>query len=116
MLRFDALAKIAANPLIQTLSTRLSSPRGGPWLVGGAIRDLLSGDRPAGFDILAVVDVMPVASSIAKELGLSLRFVDSSFNQVQIERKDVKSAKKGDHIGIKVPEKGRPNDKVFLAK
>ena len=35
---------------------------------------------------------------------------------MQIERKDVKTAKKGDHIGIKVPEKVRPNDRVFLAK
>ncbi len=33
---------------------------------------------------------------------------------MQIERKDVKEAKKGDHIGIKVPEKVRPNDQVFL--
>ena len=33
---------------------------------------------------------------------------------MQIEREDVKAAKKGDHIGIKVPEKVRPNDKVFL--
>ena len=35
---------------------------------------------------------------------------------IQIERKAVKSAKKGDHIGIKVPEKVRPNDKVSLVK
>lgn len=35
---------------------------------------------------------------------------------MQIERKNVKSAKKGDHIGIKVQEKVRPNDKVFLMK
>ncbi len=35
---------------------------------------------------------------------------------MQIERKDVKTAKKGDHIGIKVPEKVRPNDRVFLVK
>ena len=35
---------------------------------------------------------------------------------IQIERKDVKTAKKGDHIGIKVPEKVRPNDRVFLVK
>jgi putative protease len=35
---------------------------------------------------------------------------------MQIERKDVKKAKKGDHIGIKVPDKVRPGDKVFLAK
>ena len=33
---------------------------------------------------------------------------------MQIEKKEVKGAKKGDHIGIKVPEKVRPNDKVYL--
>lgn len=37
-------------------------------------------------------------------------------DSMQIERKDVKTAKKGDHIGIKVPEKVRPNDKVFIVK
>jgi len=35
---------------------------------------------------------------------------------MQIERKDVKTAGKGDHIGIKVPDKVRPNDAVFLVK
>lgn len=35
---------------------------------------------------------------------------------MQIERKNIKTAKKGDHIGIKVPEKVRPNDRVFLVK
>jgi len=35
---------------------------------------------------------------------------------MQIENKPVKDAKKGDHIGIKVPDKVRKNDKVFLAK
>jgi len=35
-------------------------------------------------------------------------------DSIQIEKKDVKAAKKGDHIGIKVPEKVRPNDTVFL--
>ncbi len=33
---------------------------------------------------------------------------------MQIEGKSVKEAKKGDHIGIKVPEKVRKKDKVFL--
>ncbi|MBU2503690.1 MAG: translation elongation factor-like protein [Nanoarchaeota archaeon] len=33
---------------------------------------------------------------------------------LQIDRKEVESAKKGDHIGIKVPDKVRPNDTVFL--
>ena len=35
---------------------------------------------------------------------------------IQIERESVKEAKKGDHIGIKVPEKVRPNDSVSLVK
>jgi putative protease len=33
---------------------------------------------------------------------------------MQIEKKDVKEAKAGDHIGIKVPERVRPNDIVYL--
>jgi len=33
---------------------------------------------------------------------------------MQIEGKSVEKAKKGDHIGIKVPEKVRPNDAVFI--
>jgi hypothetical protein len=33
---------------------------------------------------------------------------------MQIDKVSVKEGKKGDHIGIKVPEKVRPNDKVFL--
>jgi len=39
---------------------------------------------------------------------------ETDIEEIQIERKPVKEAKKGDHIGIKVPEKVRPNDKVFL--
>lgn len=39
-----------------------------------------------------------------------------TIDSMQIERKEVKSAKKGDHIGIKVPEKVRPNDTIFLVK
>ena len=35
---------------------------------------------------------------------------------MQIEKKKVSEAKKGDHIGIKVEEKVRPNDKVFLTE
>ncbi len=37
-------------------------------------------------------------------------------NEIQIERESIKKAKAKDHIGIKVPEKVRPNDKVFLVK
>lgn len=39
---------------------------------------------------------------------------ETNVGTIQIERKDVEEAKAGDHIGIKVPEKVRPNDKVFL--
>lgn len=42
--------------------------------------------------------------------------VDVKVGSIEIERKPVKAAKKGDHIGIKVSEKVRPNDKVFLIK
>lgn len=35
---------------------------------------------------------------------------------IQIEKESVKEAKKGDHVGIKVSDKVRPNDSIFLAK
>ena len=41
---------------------------------------------------------------------------EQEVDSIQIDKKDVPEAKKGDHIGIKVPEKVRPNDKVFLIK
>lgn len=41
---------------------------------------------------------------------------EQKVHSLQIERKDVKEAKKGDHIGIKVSEKVRPNDSVFLVQ
>lgn len=34
-------------------------------------------------------------------------------DSIQVERKPLKEAKKGDHIGIKVKEKVRPKDKVY---
>jgi translation elongation factor EF-1alpha len=36
--------------------------------------------------------------------------------EMQIEKGSIKIAKPGDHIGIKVPEKARFHDKVFLIK
>lgn len=42
--------------------------------------------------------------------------IETEVKEIQIERKPVKKAKKGDHIGIKVPDKVRPNDKVYLVK
>ncbi|OGJ12447.1 translation elongation factor-like protein [Candidatus Pacearchaeota archaeon RBG_19FT_COMBO_34_9] len=41
---------------------------------------------------------------------------EQKVGSMQIEKKKVSEAKKGDHIGIKVEEKVRPNDKVFLMK
>ncbi len=42
--------------------------------------------------------------------------IEQNVEGIQIEKKEVKKAKKGDHIGIKVSEKVRPHDKVFLVK
>lgn len=41
---------------------------------------------------------------------------EAPIKSMQIKREEVREAKKGDHIGIKVPEKVRPNDRVFLTK
>ncbi len=41
---------------------------------------------------------------------------ETDIKEIQIERKSVEKAKKGDHIGIKVTEKVRPKDTVFLVK
>ena len=41
---------------------------------------------------------------------------EEEVKEMQIEKKEVKNAKKGAHIGIKVSEKVRPTDKVFLVK
>ena len=39
---------------------------------------------------------------------------EEKISSMQIENKPVKEAKKGDHIGIKVSDKVRPNDQVLL--
>ncbi len=41
---------------------------------------------------------------------------EQEVGSMQIENKKVSEAKKGDHVGIKVKEKVRPNDTVFLAE
>jgi|TARA_Y100000031_G_scaffold132012_1_gene152746 putative protease len=41
---------------------------------------------------------------------------EQKVESIQIEMKDIKTAKKGDHIGIKVSERVRVNDKVFLVE
>jgi translation elongation factor EF-1alpha len=41
---------------------------------------------------------------------------EQKVGSIEIENKKVTQAKKGDHIGIKVEEKVRPHDKVFLVE
>ncbi len=41
---------------------------------------------------------------------------EQKVESMQIEKKKVAQAKKGDHIGIKVKEKVRPHDKIFLVE
>ncbi len=39
---------------------------------------------------------------------------ETTVGSMQIENKGVEEANSGDHVGIKVPEKVRPNDTVYL--
>ena len=39
---------------------------------------------------------------------------ETKIGSMQVEKKSLQKAKKKDHIGIKVPEKVRPNDQVLL--
>jgi len=51
---------------------------------------------------------------------INIKGATSDFKQLidsmQVEHKSVKTAKKGDAIGLKVKEKVRPNDRVFLGE
>lgn len=40
--------------------------------------------------------------------------IDMDIDSMQIDRKDVEEAKKGAEIGIKVEDRVRPGDKVYL--
>ena len=68
------------------------------------------------------VGVAAVKLSSGLKVGDKIHFKGHSndfkltVKEMQIERKNVKTAKKGDHIGIKVPEKVRPSVRVYLAK
>ena len=41
---------------------------------------------------------------------------EQEVESMQIDREDVKEAKEGDDVGIKVKERVRPNDIVYLVK
>ncbi len=82
------LAALAANGTIQRVTELLQKDRGGPWLVGGAIRDLLLGRRPAGFDFLATCNVLTVAPILAKELSAPWEMTDRSFRHATIRHSE----------------------------
>lgn len=68
------------------------------------------------------VDVAAIKLSAKLKIGSKIHIkgnttdFEQEVDSMQIDKKDVPEAKKGDHIGIKVSEKVRPNDKVFLIK
>ena len=41
---------------------------------------------------------------------------EQKVSSMQIEGKSIQKAKKDEHVGIKVTERVRPNDKVYLVK
>ena len=71
-------------------------------------------------DYFAKISVAAVKLSGALKVGqeISIKGATTDFKQkvdsIQIEGKKVVEAKKGDHIGIKVKDRVRPNDKIFL--
>lgn len=68
------------------------------------------------------VSVAAIKLSAPLKIGDKIRIkghttdFEEKIASMQIENKSVKEAKKGDHIGIKVKDKVRPNDKVLLVK
>ena len=68
------------------------------------------------------VEVAAIKLSASLKVGdkIHIKGHTTDFEQkvkgIQIEKEKIEKAKKGDHIGIKVSEKVRPNDPVFLVK
>jgi len=70
--------------------------------------------KGAGVAAIELSDKLKVGDKIQVK-GHTTDF-EQKVESMQIERESVKGAKKGDHIGIKVSERVRPNDKVLLVK
>lgn len=66
-----------------------------------------------GVGIVELTDTLKVGEKI-KILGHSTE-IDQDVDSIQINHEDVQEAKKGDVIGIKVSDKVREGDKVYLA-
>jgi putative protease len=41
---------------------------------------------------------------------------EQKVSSMQLENKNLQKAKKGEHVGVKVIDKVRPNDKVYIVK
>jgi translation initiation factor IF-2 len=64
---------------------------------------------------VAAVDLTDGSVSLGDTLlfsGHTTNF-ESKVDSMQIEHQSVTEAKKGDSVGIKIPEKARPGDKVY---
>lgn len=68
----------------------------------------------------AEVAVIELSSKLSVGDSIQIKGHTTDFTQkvdsMQVEHKDLKSAKKGDFIGLKVRERVRLNDKVSLVK
>lgn len=64
------------------------------------------------------VGIIKVESPIKKGDKIRVKGHTTDFEQkitsMQIQHKDIEKAKKGDEIGLKVKDKVRPNDQVYL--
>ena len=66
------------------------------------------------------VAAVKLSSKLKEGDKIRIRGATTDFEQavesMQVHNKQVKEAKKGDEIGIKVADRVRPNDAVFLVK
>lgn len=68
------------------------------------------------------IGVAIVKFNKAVDVGTRLHFAgattdfDETLNSMQFDHKEIKTAKKGQEVGIKVGEKVREGDQVFLAE
>lgn len=72
------------------------------------------------FDKIGVAVIELNKSGVSVGDTIHIKGATTDFNQeidsMQIEHKPVKEAKKGDAIGLKVMDRVRPNDLVYLEK
>ena len=71
------------------------------------------------FDYFAKIGVAAIKVGAALKVGDTIHIkghttdFEQKVDSMQVENKSVKSAKKGDSIGLKVKERVRPNDVVY---